>query len=216
MIKAVLFDMDGVLIDAKEWHYLALNKALHLFNLEISRTDHLLKYDGLPTKQKLELLSSESGISLDHALISKLKQEYTASIIERECKPLPHHIHALSTLKEEGYRLAVCSNSIRKSVTMMMERSRLNTYLDFYLSNNDVIKPKPDPEIYLKAMVKFNLSPKECLIVEDSPFGIRAAVSSGAHLLEVQDVFDVTYENIKQKLEVINYGEHRHPDGRSR
>ncbi|HCF3308648.1 TPA: HAD hydrolase-like protein, partial [Pseudomonas aeruginosa] len=55
MIKAVIFDMDGVLIEAKDWHYDALNKALNLFGYNISRHDHLTSYDGLPTSRKLEM-----------------------------------------------------------------------------------------------------------------------------------------------------------------
>ena len=55
-IKAIIFDMDGVLIEAKDWHYEALNRALSLFGMEISRYDHLVTYDGLPTTKKLEML----------------------------------------------------------------------------------------------------------------------------------------------------------------
>ena len=62
MIKAIIFDMDGVLIEAKDWHYEALNKALSLFGYEISRYDHLVTYDGLPTSKKLEMLSMERGL----------------------------------------------------------------------------------------------------------------------------------------------------------
>ena len=65
MIKAVIFDMDGVLIDAREWHYEALNRALRLFGMEISRTDHLTTFDGLPTRRKLEMLSSTNGLPVE-------------------------------------------------------------------------------------------------------------------------------------------------------
>jgi beta-phosphoglucomutase len=61
-IKAIIFDMDGVLVEAKEWHYKALNRALELFGYQISRYDHLTTYDGLPTSKKLEMLSLESGL----------------------------------------------------------------------------------------------------------------------------------------------------------
>ena len=77
-IKAVIFDMDGVLIDAKEWHYESLNSALSLFGYEISRHDHLVTYDGLPTKKKLEMLSLENGLPTSlHAFVNQLKQQKT-------------------------------------------------------------------------------------------------------------------------------------------
>lgn len=203
-IKAVIFDMDGVLIDAKDWHYDALNKALGLFGLEISRYDHLVTYDGLPTKKKLEMLSVENGLPKQlHAFINKMKQAYTMEIVHAECKPVFYHEYALSKLKSEGYHLAVCSNSIRNSVKVMMEKAALSPYLDFYLSNQDVKYGKPDPEMYVKAIENLNLSPKECLIVEDNENGIKAAIGSGAHVMKVDDVDDVYYDGIKKTIEKI-------------
>ena len=126
-IKAIIFDMDGVLIDAKEWHYNALNKALELFGMQISRYDHLITYDGLPTKNKLEMLSVERGLPRElHPFISRIKQQYTMEIVYAKCKPVFCHEYALSRLKHEGYRLALCSNSVRKSVEVMVENSNLN------------------------------------------------------------------------------------------
>lgn len=200
-IKAVIFDMDGVLIDAKNWHYEALNKALGLFGMEINRYDHLVTYDGLPTKKKLEMLSAERGLPIElHDFINAMKQQYTMEILLTNCKPLFFHEYALSRLKQEGYKLAVASNSIRKTVQAMMEQSALLGYLDFYLSNQDVTTGKPDPEIYTKSIQRLGLSPEECLIVEDNEKGIQAAKASGAWLMEVDDVEDVNYQNIMSHI----------------
>lgn len=65
-IKAIFFDMDGVLIDAKEWHYEALNRALELFGMPISQVDHLTTFDGLPTRKKLEMLTLGRGLPRAH------------------------------------------------------------------------------------------------------------------------------------------------------
>ena len=200
-IKAVIFDMDGVLIDAKEWHYEALNKALRLFGFEISRYDHLVTFDGLPTSKKLEILTLQRGLPRGlHQFINQMKQIYTMEYVYLKCKPKFVHEYALSKLKSEGYGLAVASNSIRHSVDVMMEKADLKKYLDFFLSNEDVKKPKPDPEIYLTAIKKFNLKPEECLIVEDNFNGIKAAEASGAGVLKVNTVYDVNFLNIKNKI----------------
>jgi beta-phosphoglucomutase-like phosphatase (HAD superfamily) len=81
-VEAIVFDMDGVLIDAREWHYEALNRALGLFGFAISRSDHLSVYDGLPTKRKLQMLSIERGLpSALHEFLNDLKQQYTIVIV---------------------------------------------------------------------------------------------------------------------------------------
>lgn len=208
-IKAILFDMDGVLIDAKDWHYEALNKALELFGITISRHDHLSIFDGLPTRRKLEMLSLERGLPRQlHDFINEMKQQYTMDIIHAHCKPRFVHEYALSRLQSRGYRLAVCSNSVRNTVATMMEKSGLRPYLDILVSNEDVSRGKPDPEMYLKAMAHFNLSPQECLIVEDNENGIRAAKDAGAHVLVVKEVEDTNLQNIEQHITRINtFGE---------
>lgn len=200
-IKAIIFDMDGVLIDAKDWHYEALNKALALFGFSISRYDHLVTYDGLPTKKKLEMLTLERGLPKGlHHFINELKQIYTMEMIFQKCKPVFYHEYALSRLKAEGYRLAVASNSIRQTVELMMEKSNLARYMDLMLSNQDVSKPKPDPEIYNTAIARLGLKPEECLIVEDNQNGIKAAQASGANVMVVSSVEDVNYTNIKATI----------------
>lgn len=196
--------MDGVLIEAKDWHYEALNKALGLFGMGINRYDHLVTYDGLPTKMKLEMLSAERGLPFElHEFINNMKQQYTMEMVYTQCKPRFHHEYALARLRREGYKLAVASNSIRKTVQVMMEQSALIGYLEFYLSNQDVTLGKPDPEIYTKAIENLGLDPDECLVVEDNPKGIQAGKGSGAWVMEVDAVEEVNYQNIMKYIEQI-------------
>lgn len=206
-IKAVLFDMDGVLIDAKDWHYEALNKALRLFGYEITRYDHIHNFDGLPTKEKLNMISEESYLPQElHDFINELKQDYTMDLVNTNCKPVFQHEYALTKLKSKGYKIAVCSNSIRFTIQCMMEKSGLLPYIDLIMSNEDVEKSKPDPEIYLTAMKKLGVQPKECIICEDNKNGIKAALGSGANLLKINDIYDVNYENICRLVKEIEEG----------
>ncbi|MDB4835606.1 HAD family phosphatase [Gammaproteobacteria bacterium] len=204
MIKAIIFDMDGVLIEAKDWHYEALNKALKLFGYDISRVDHLATYDGLPTKRKLEMLSIERGLPNElHKFINEMKQQYTMEVVQTQCKPRFIHEYALSKLKSNGYKLGVASNSIRSSVEVMMQKSCLYDYFDVMLSTDDITNPKPDPEIYETAIHRLGLDAAEVLIVEDNENGIKSARGSGAHVLVVEDVDDVNYKNILSKVRSI-------------
>ena len=110
------------------------------------------------------------------------------------------HEYALAKLREDGYHIAVASNSVRHTIELMMEKSNLLPYLDFFLSNQDVVKAKPDPEIYQTAVSRLGLSPRECMVVEDNHNGIQAARSAGTHVMEVSTVYDVNYANIKKHL----------------
>jgi len=196
-IAAVVFDMDGVLIDARDWHYEALNRALGLFGYAISRMDHLTTFDGLPTRKKLEMLSLDRGLPRGlHAFLHDLKQQYTTELLHLRCRPTFAHEYALSKLKGMGYKLAVASNSVRATVELMMEKSNLRQYLDLLVSNEDVTNPKPDPEMYQAAAAKLGLRPAECLVVEDHPHGVKAAEAAGCPVLAVGGVEDVHLTNV--------------------
>lgn len=197
-IKAVVFDMDGVLIDAREWHFEALNRALNLFGFNISRYEHLITFDGLPTRRKLEMLSLERGLPRNlHGFLNSLKQAFTKEIIHAKCKPKFQHEYSLSRLKSAGYRIGLASNSVRSTIDLMMEKSALQDYLDVTLSNEDVKRAKPDPEIYNKAISMLGVMPEETIVVEDNPHGITSARASGAHVMIVSDPSDVTWDRIQ-------------------
>lgn len=189
--------MDGVLIEAKEWHYAALNRALELFGMPISRYDHIETFDGLPTKKKLEMLSLDRGLPCElHGFLNEMKQQYTMEMIHTQCKPCFIHEFALATLKSKGYKIAVCSNSVRNTVEVMMKKSGLDKYVDIMISNEDVPAGKPDPGMYIKAMAHFGFQPQECLILEDNENGIKAARASGGGLLVIREVSDTNLDNI--------------------
>lgn len=203
-IEAVLFDMDGVLIDARDWHYEALNDALAPFGMDIGRDAHLSTFDGLSTRQKLKMLSASRGLPsglLD--FINELKQRHTQVKIAAHCRPVFHHRYMLAQLSREGYRLAMCSNSIRATIDAMMDLAGLGPFFEFTLSNEEISHPKPAPDIYLEAMRRLGLPPQACLVVEDNVNGIAAAKASGAHVLEVACPDDVTYDRIRDEIQLI-------------
>jgi HAD superfamily hydrolase (TIGR01509 family) len=175
--------------------------------MEISRYDHLVTYDGLPTLGKLNMLTLERGLPIElHTFINNIKQQYTHDEINAKCRPFFAHEYALSRLKAEGFKMAVCSNSVMKTVTMMMDKSSLSQYFDTLISNQDVTKSKPDPEMYLRCMAKLGVTPQETLILEDNDHGIKAALASGAYLMKIETINDVNYFDIKQRIRNIEEG----------
>ena len=201
-IKAVLFDLDGVLVDATEWHFEALNRALGLFGYTISRYEHLTTYNGLPTRRKLEMLTVEKGFPRGlHSLVNKIKQKYTREEIMRRCTPVFEKEFMIHQLKRDGFKLAVCSNSIRESVELMLRGSGLFDLFDCLVSNEDVKNPKPHPEMYLRACECLGIQPPEALIVEDAPHGLEAARQSGAHICQVTGFNEVEYARVRRAIE---------------
>jgi beta-phosphoglucomutase-like phosphatase (HAD superfamily)/dTDP-glucose pyrophosphorylase len=199
-IKLIIFDLDGVLIDSKDIHYSALNYALLEVDKKycISLEDHLNKFDGLSTLKKLDILTKERGLSEDlHNKISTIKQQKTLDIINY-CE-FPSKADMFKELSMV-YKIAIASNSIRSTVKKIIEKLEIAEYVDRYYSNEDVRYPKPHPEIYMKAMLDFGVSPKETLIIEDSPIGRKSAIDSGAIVMGVNNSDQVNIKNIYKFL----------------
>jgi HAD superfamily hydrolase (TIGR01509 family) len=202
MIKLIIFDLDGVLVEAKHIHYTTLNQALKEIGEQyiISEAEHLSIYDGLKTTQKLELLSKNKGLHPEfYDSIWYRKQHLTIEAIS-QLKQDERLIEIFKELRSLGYKLACCSNSIRRSVLIMLSKIGVIEYMDLILSNEDVCNSKPHPEMYWKAMSMMKVLPEETLIVEDSPPGLLAASRSRAIVLRVDDPSDLTTDKIKTKM----------------
>ena len=197
MIKAVIFDMDGVLVDADKWHFNALNVALQHSDVEpISWQEHLTVYKGIPTRTKLEILTERKG--LPRGLWPKVhasKQEVTEQIIAAFCTPDLEKVEMMRLLSR-NYRIAVCSNAVRSTVERMLTKAGLMPFVELTLSNQDVERPKPSPDIYLAAFERLGLDPGECVIVEDSDVGKAAAAAARGVLCSVNDPADVNYYRV--------------------
>jgi HAD superfamily hydrolase (TIGR01509 family) len=176
VIKAVLFDADGVLVDACELHYVALNRALATMGWKINRTEHETIYNGLPTHKKLQLLTREKGFPEDwHSAVHSLKQQYTWDAIEECVTTDPGKRELLCALRHCGFKIAVCSNSLHRTLARMLSAVGIMDCIDLVIGNDDVQFPKPSPEMYLLAAAKLGVAMEETVIVEDSMVGLRAA-----------------------------------------
>lgn len=204
MIKLVIFDLDGVLIDSKQTHYESLNRALGP-EYAITIEEHLSTYDGLPTRSKLNMLSQRKGLPTDrHAEIARAKQKHTVSILKETVKINSQFVDMCRELKDRGYTLVCASNAVRDTVKMSLLQLGIIEYFDFWISNEDVQNPKPHFEMYFECMLKANAKPSETLIVEDSHIGRQAVLDAGCHLLAVADTHDVSLGAVLDAIEEYN------------
>lgn len=200
-IKAIIFDLDNVLIDSRHLHYEAFKESLlKVAGIEISWQEHNEKYDGLTTKKKLEIMKIDGPVANQ---ISSLKQNLTKVYLPKYIYPSARIMTLLVILRSRGYKIACASNSVRYSVIESLTLLGVNDLFDSILSSEDVNEPKPSPEIYIKTMAHLNVHPHETLILEDSPCGIAAAHESGANVLTVINPTDVTLEKIEKMISLI-------------
>jgi HAD superfamily hydrolase (TIGR01509 family) len=195
--KLVIFDLDGVLIDSREMHYHTLNAAIKAVALVpsymITWEEHLSTYDGLPTRKKLELLEKNKGLPAElHSAIAVRKQRETAEYFLDNVQENTKLIIMMTKLKQLGYKIAVASNSVRETVRYALNALGLHYVVDFYISNEDVKRSKPYPEMYWRCMEAVGAVPKTTIIVEDSHIGREGALSSGATLLPVENATELS------------------------
>ena len=202
--KLVIFDLDGVLIDSKDHHYDALNKALGT-EYTISREEHVSTYDGLPTKEKLELLTKNKGLPVDqYDRIWRDKQESILKIFNEYVVKDYELMGYFQQLVDCGYKIAVASNSIRNTVKIILLRLGLLEFVDMYVSNEDVVRNKPFPEMYWKCMTALGALPNDTVIIEDSHIGRQGALDSKCHLICVEDRKDFNQSKVDQIKKILN------------
>jgi len=206
MNSLVIFDLDGVLIDSRDLHYTALNRALENIDKKysINREEHLSLYDGLPTSKKLSMLTEQKGLPAGlHQQVWVDKQKETQKIFS-DLEPDLELIHFFKVLKKQNLQIAVASNSIRNTVKLVLLKLGILEYIDYYVSNEDVTRNKPFPEMYWKCMTACDAIPKNTVIVEDSHIGRQGALDSGANLIAVENRQDLTETKIDKILEQLS------------
>jgi len=207
MSKLVIFDLDGVLIDSKDVHYEALNRALVKVNPDftITRQEHVSVYDGLPTSDKLAILTQRKGLSPEsYGQIWKDKQDETLVIFGEQVNKDYELMSYFSQLKDMGYNIAVASNSIRNTVKLILLRLGVLEFVDIFVSNEDVTRNKPYPEMYWKCMIAFGAIPENTVIVEDSHIGRQGALDSKSHLIPVDNRKDLTQSKIDKIKNILS------------
>lgn len=205
MIKQIIFDLDGVLINSRELHFESFNEAINSVcpNYSITKEEHLSTYDGLPTTRKLELLTENRGLPKNlYKEIWEKKQKITLEMMKTYKKDEKLNL-ILGKLRQKGIKMSIASNSIRESVISALHHKEILHYFEHVMSNQDVLKAKPNPEMYYRIMVQSGIPSRHTLILEDSNKGREAVLNSGAHLCPIKNPDDLTYEKIMNHINKI-------------
>lgn len=207
MIKAIAFDLDGVLLDMCEAHKWSLNQALRKwFDYEIPDELHYGVLNGLPTMKKLYWLADNKIIPIDGKSFNAVnwdKQQFTLQYIDQKLEPVQQKIDMLKWLTENDYVCTCVTNSIRKTSIAMLKKTGLWEYIAVLLANDDVPENKPSPVPYIIMGNRLRMNLNEMLIVEDSPHGIESAKASGYPYMKVKDPSEVTLTNLLDYIGVI-------------
>lgn len=206
-IKLIVTDFDGVLADLKLVHFVSLNKAIEKIagDYSISYKEHVGVYDGLSTIQKLNLLVDKKNFPKEKIKeVFDLKQKLTTESMNEVLVFDKNLYDTFLKLKNENYILYVASNAIKETIENGLKLLGIYDLFDKIYSNQDVNKPKPHPEIYLRCMVDAGVGPKETLIIEDSKNGRESAYKSGAYVCTVADQTETTYDYIKRTMNKYN------------
>lgn len=198
MVKAVIFDFDGVISDSEPCHFAASNKALEQFGIQLTKEQYYTDYLGFTDYELFESVGEKFNTDFNKTQIEKLVEQ-KAIFFEQVIRQADHLIEGIpqliQMLKNSGIKVGIYSGALQGDIELMLEDSGFENCFDVIVSADDVEKGKPDPEGYLKALGKINeisnaqILPKECVVIEDSHWGIVAAKKAGMRVIAVTNSY---------------------------
>jgi len=210
-IKALLFDLDGTLIDSEKFHFDCWNEFLHPYGVTLELKDWLTNYAGIPLPQNAKTLIDRYKIDTDLAdFIAKREQLTYEGFKTKDITLMPFALEFVQFFYEKRLTLAVVTASPRVDVEAVFERNGLAKYFKLFITRTDVSKSKPDPESYNVCVERLGLQKDECLVFEDTVNGVKSAMAAGitcyaiqnnirAHLkLKIADELFLSFANAKE------------------
>jgi len=202
MIKAVIFDMDGLIVDTESIHSKAAEKILKKYNkipdFFPNGLVHMIGHSG--SVENLRFIK-KYGLDLNEEELTRQRRAFFTELIQEKLTPLPGFKPLLNQLHKSGYKIALASNRYEKHIHMILDNLEVTNYFDVIVGPNDERRYKPHPDIYLHTAKELGIKPDTCLVLEDSEPGIISAKAAGMFVIAIPNEF--TAQQDLSKADII-------------
>jgi len=209
MLKAVIFDFDGVITDSEVLHLRAFNRSLARYGVEIATKDYYQTYLGFCDADCYKMLISQGLLKIDERQIDDIIKEKTRifeELARTEGRTIEGVHDFLKMLEHNKIPMAICSGALLAEIELLLEEARLRHFFATIVSAEQVKKGKPNPEGFLLALQRLNngrnpaITPGQCIIIEDSHWGLQAGKAAGMHTIAVTNSYDAEQLTIAEKI----------------
>jgi len=206
---AVIFDFDGVITDSEILHLRAFNRVLAQHNIEITTKDYYKDYLGLTDFDCFEALVDEGRLKPDAQGIKNLvkqKNRVFEELVKTEGRIIEGVRDFLDVLKRNDIGMAICSGALLAEIELILKQSRLRPFFEVIVSAEQIKEGKPNPEGFLLALQRLNeerenpILADECIVIEDSHWGLEAAKAAGMHTIAVTNSYDAEQLAMAEKI----------------
>jgi len=209
MLRAVIFDFDGVITDSEILHLRAFNQSLAPYGIEITKNDYYTTYLGFNDNDCYRLLIEKGLLKTDKQQVASLieqKKHIFEQLAQTEGKMIEGVRDFLTMLEENNIPMAICSGSLLTEVEMVLDEARLRHLFEVIVSGEQVKKGKPNPEGFLLSLQRLNenrenpITANQCIVIEDSHWGLEAAKAAGMHTIAVTNSYDAEQLSLAEKI----------------
>lgn len=211
MLRAVIFDFDGVITDSEILHFRAFNAVLAPHGFELSKTEYYKDYLGMSDKDCFKTLIGEGRLRIQEAQVPALIQQKTRifeQLARTEGRIIEGVREFLDLLAGAQIPIAICSGALRPEIELLLEEATLLSRFDVIVSAEDVHRGKPDPEGFLLTLQKLNdiwpdlIASESCIVIEDSHWGLKAARAAGMKTVAVTNTYEAA--QLKQADKIVD------------
>jgi beta-phosphoglucomutase len=201
MNRAILWDLDGTLVDSEEFHWQSWEHALGLDGVRVTREQFKATFGQRNDRILRGWLGAESSDERINRVAEAKEAEYRRLAQAHGLTPLPGAAEWLVRLQADGWKQAIASSAPRQNVEVMLAALHLERYFDAIVASEDVTRGKPDPQVFLAAAARLSVPPARCIVVEDAAAGIEAARRAGMHSIGVSRTTTLSADVSARSLE---------------